>query len=184
MYFLYSNKDLVDMELGKLEHVFHLLPPYNPVTCSLVPLRRLLLHLAVGSSLEGHPPVYERWHSHLQHNSWLFETLDTYFFPARIESWILYDMWWRSTKIIARNESEFLIISLLSLQKKNPHIVVIDSHCEFSLLYIGTNVVAITLHGDRKEDWRFYQKKNMVGLVHIEVWSSQEKDNVWEAIYK
>ena len=131
---------------------------YLPVTCSLVPLRRLLLHLAVGSSLEGHPPVYERWHSHLQHNSWLFETLDTYFFPARIESWILYDMWWRSTKIIARNESEFLIISLLSLQKKNPHIVVIDSHCEFSLLYIGTNVVAITLHGHSKEDWRFYQK--------------------------
>lgn len=33
------------MELGKLEHVFHLLPPYNPVTCSLVPLRRLLLQL-------------------------------------------------------------------------------------------------------------------------------------------
>ena len=125
---------------------------YLPVTCSLVPLRRLLLHLAVGSSLEGHPPVYERWHSHLQHNSWLFETLDTYFFPARIESWILYDMWWRSTKIIARNESEFLIISLFSLENNFPTwwlIVIVES-----LL----NAVAITLHGDSKEDWRFYQK--------------------------
>jgi len=30
--------------------------------------------------------------SQLQYNSWPFETLDTYFFPGRTESWIVYNM--------------------------------------------------------------------------------------------
>jgi len=129
---------------------------YLPVTCSLVPLRRLLLHLAVGSSLEGHPPVYERWHPP-------FQILSCSITPDPSKLWIhissleelnhgLCTIWWRSIKIITRNESEFLIISLFSLENNFPTwwlIVIVES-----LL----NAVAITLHGDSKEDWRFYQK--------------------------